>query len=158
MESKTATRNEIRIERLFDADVKLMWRAWTDPNIIKRWFGSDPNGTVEEVELNLRVGGSYKITFKDSDQSEHTCKGNFLAIVEHKLLKYSWEWESEPGHISELTVSFYSLGEKTKIVLEHKNLNPASRHAYAEGWNRGLNKIERTLVEITNDKSQINLK
>jgi uncharacterized protein YndB with AHSA1/START domain len=152
MESDTTAKNEIRIERVFNAEIALLWKAWTEPNLIKRWFGSDPNGTVEEVEIDLRIGGSYKITFKDSDQSVHTCKGKFLSIMEHKLLKYSWEWESEPGHISELTVSFYSLGGKTKVVLEHKNLNRASRHAYAEGWNGGLDKIERTLVQITNHK------
>ena len=152
MESDTIAKNEIRIERVFDAEIALVWKAWTEPNLIKRWFGSDPNGTVEEVEIDLRIGGSYKITFKDSDQSVHTCKGKFLSIMEHKLLKYSWEWESEPGHISELTISFYALGGKTKVVLEHKHLNRASRHAYAEGWSGGLDKIERTLVQIINHK------
>jgi uncharacterized protein YndB with AHSA1/START domain len=152
MESNAITKNEIRLERLFDAEVELLWKAWTDPNLLRRWFGSDPNGTVENVEMDLRIGGSYKITFKDSDQSEHTCKGKLIAFVVQKMLKFSWEWESEPGHISELTVSFYSMGEKTRIVLEHRNLNPASRHAYAEGWSRGLDKIERTLAQITNHK------
>ncbi|HYJ38045.1 MAG TPA: SRPBCC domain-containing protein [Chitinophagaceae bacterium] len=155
MESKKMTINEIRLERIFDAEVELLWNAWTDPSILKRWFGSDPNGTVEEIEMDLRVGGSYKITFKDSDQSVHTCKGKFLSIAVHNILKYSWEWESEPGHISELTVSFHALGEKSKIVLEHKNLNPASRHAYAQGWNGGLDKIERVLIQITNHKKQM---
>ena len=156
MENDAKTKNEISIERLFDADVTLMWKAWTRPDLIKRWFGSDPNGTVEEVELDLRIGGSYKITFKDSDQSEHTCRGKFLSIMEHKLLKYSWEWESEPGHVSELTVHFISLGEKTKLVLEHRNLNPASRHAYAEGWSGGFFKIERLMKSIALQNSKNN--
>ena len=158
MESKTVSKNEIRVERLFDADIKLLWKAWTDPQLIKLWFGSDPNGTVEKVEIDLRIGGSYRITFKDSDQSEHSCKGKFLSIQEYTMLKYSWEWESEPGHIAELTVNFQAVGNKTKIVLEHKNLNPASHHAYAKGWNGGFDKIERMLVQITNDKSQISNK
>ncbi len=148
MKTNTLAKNAIHVERVFDADIELLWRAWTDPQIIKLWFGSDPNGTVEEVEIDLRIGGAYRISFSDSDGSKHICKGRILSIIEHKLLIWSWEWESEPGHISELKVSFYSFGNETGVVLEHSNLNPQSRHAYAEGWSGGFNKIERALATI----------
>ncbi|MEI9910501.1 MAG: SRPBCC domain-containing protein [Bacteroidota bacterium] len=146
MESNTV--NEIFVERIFDAGVSLLWKAWTEPELIKLWFGSDPDGTVENVKMDVQPGGAFEITFSDSDLTQHTCRGTFLTIIEHKSLVYSWEWKSEPGHISEVAVSFQSLGEKTKIVLEHKNLDPASRHGYTDGWNGALTKIERILQII----------
>ena len=145
MKTNTLARNAVRVERIFDAGINLLWRTWTEPALIKLWFGSDPNGTVEKVEMDQRIGGAYKISFSDSDGSQHTCKGRILSIIEHELLVWSWEWESEPGHISELKVSFHAIGEKTKVVLEHSNLNPDSRHAYDKGWNGGFDKIERII-------------
>ena len=149
MESNTTvTATAIRVERVFDAGINLLWKAWTEPELIKLWFGSDPDGTVEHAMMDVQTGGAYKITFSDSDLSQHTCRGVFLQVIENKSLVYSWEWESEPGHISEVTVSFQSLGEKTNVVLEHRNLNPASRHGYIDGWNGALNKIERIIQTI----------
>jgi uncharacterized protein YndB with AHSA1/START domain len=142
------TVNEIRVERIFDAGISLLWKAWTEPELIKLWFGSDPDGTVEHAMMDVQTGGAFQITFSDSDLSRHTCRGTFLTVIENKSLVYSWEWESEPGHISEVTVSFQPLGEKTRVVLEHKNLDPASRHGYTDGWNGALNKIERILQII----------
>jgi len=150
MTSNGRPKNAIRVERLFDADVELLWKAWTEPAFIKRWFGSDPKGTVEEAEIELKVGGSYRISFSDSDGSRHTCFGKFLSIIPNNLLVYSWEWENEPGHISEVHVSFQSIGERARVILEHKNLNPDSRHIYDEGWNRALDKIERIIPAIIN--------
>ncbi|MGE5106293.1 MAG: SRPBCC family protein [Sphingobacteriales bacterium] len=150
MESNSTTENKIRIERIFDANAELVWRAWTEPDLIKLWFGSDPDGMVESAAIDLRVGGSYEITFKDSDLSKHTCRGIFLEINENINLVYSWEWESEPGHISEVSVNFHSLGEKTNVLFEHKNLNPASRHAYTDGWNGAFNKIDKILPTLKN--------
>jgi len=149
METNALAKNAVRIERTFDADVKLMWKAWTEPALIKLWFGSDPHGTVEDVEMDLRVGSDYRISFSDSDGSQHTCKGKILSIIPYKVLVWSWEWESEPGHVSELKVTFHPLGEKTNVVLEHSNLNPESRHAYDKGWNGGLDKIERMLFKLS---------
>lgn len=147
------TVSEIRVERVFDAEVSLLWKAWTEPELIKLWFGSDPNGTVENVMMDVQTGGAYEITFSDSDLSKHTCKGIFLVVVENNSLMYSWEWESEPGHISEVTVSFQSLGEKTRVVLEHKKLDPASRHGYTDGWNGAFSKIERILQTIKKNET-----
>ena len=149
METNTLAKNTVRVERIFDADVKLMWRTWTEPELIKLWFGSDPDGTVEEVEMDLRIGGAYRVSFTDSDASRHACKGRILTIIEHELLVWSWEWESEPGYVSQLKVTFHPLGEKTNVVLEHSNLNPESRHVYDKGWNGGLDKIEKILPNLT---------
>lgn len=148
MQKNSMIENSILLERVFDAEVELVWKTWTEPGLLKLWFGSDPKGTVENVLIDLRIGGAYEISFRDSNLSKHTCRGKFLNIVEHKILVYTWEWESEPDFISELEVNFFPVGEKTKLILEHKNLNPDSKHGYEAGWNGALNKIEKILPTI----------
>jgi uncharacterized protein YndB with AHSA1/START domain len=139
--------NKVVIERLFDAPVKLIWSVWTEPGFIKMWFGSDPNGTVLSADVDLSIGGKYKISFKDSNGTIHTAFGEYLEIREFSKLRYTWEWESEAGHVSELAVEFTRQREKTLTTLSHSNLNPSSLHGYLDGWNGTLDKIVKKIIE-----------
>jgi uncharacterized protein YndB with AHSA1/START domain len=139
--------NEVVIERLFNAPVNLVWSIWTEPEFIKIWFGSDPNGTVLLADIDLSIGGKYRISFQDSDHSTHTAYGEYLEIVEFSKLRYTWEWESEAGYISEVIVEFIPQAEKTLLILRHFNLNPNSVHGYLEGWNGALDKIAKKILE-----------
>lgn len=148
MEKNNSIQNAIRMERLFDASPDLLWRTWTEPELVKLWFGSDPKGVVLSAELDVHVGGQYRIAFQDSDGSRHCAKGEYLAVDKEKRLLCSWEWESEPGFISELEVWFLPDGAQTKLILEHRNLNPDSQHAYEYGWNGALDKMQNKLPTI----------
>ena len=139
--------NEVVIERVFNAPVELVWMIWTQPEYIKMWFGSDPDGTVLSADINLSVGGKYSISFSDSDGSLHTAFGEYLDIIENVKLHCTFEWKSEPGHISELIVEFIPQAERTITILTHTNLNPNSIHGYIEGWNGALNKIVKKIIE-----------
>ena len=65
----------ILIQTTFNAPIEKVWNAWTDAAIISKWFGSDPNGRVLKAEIDVRAGGNFEITFRDSDDTEHTCFG-----------------------------------------------------------------------------------
>lgn len=117
------------------------WSIWNQPEFIKMWFGSDPKGTVLSATIDLSVGGAYKISFQDADGTIHTAFGTYLEIVEPTHLRYTWEWESEPDHVSELRLELKPQGDQTFLRLSHSNLNPNSLHGYLEGWNRTLDKI-----------------
>lgn len=139
--------NKVVIEREFNAPVELVWMIWTQPEYIKMWFGADPEGTVHSADINLTVGGKYSIFFEDSDGSQHTAFGEYLEIKECSKLYFTFEWKSEPGHVSELIVEFIPKAEKTVTVLTHTNLNPNSIYGYTEGWNAALNKIVKKIIE-----------
>ena len=140
---------KVVIERLFNAPIKLVWSIWTEPEFIKIWFGSDPYGTVLSASVDLSVGGKYLICFQNSDGSDHTAFGEFLKIIEFSKLSYTWEWESEPGHVSEVVVEFIPQAEKTLLILTHSNLNPNSIHGYFDGWNGAMDKIVRKIIEMS---------
>lgn len=133
--------NSVKIEKLFNAPVNLLWAIWTEPTFINQWFGSDEKGTVNMVNIDLSVGGKYKIAFRDSDGSNHTALGEFIEIIPFSKLLYTWEWESESGHTSKVQVDFIQKQENTLLILTHSLLNPNSTHSYLEGWNGALEKI-----------------
>ena len=139
--------SKVIIERVFDAQVELLWKTWTQPAYIEQWFGSDPFGTVQKVDIDLTIGGKFRIQFSDSDKSVHTARGEYLNIDKYKNLRMSWEWENEPNQISELNVDFISIDDKTKIILTHSNLIFETIHNYEFGWNGAFNKIENKIIK-----------
>ena len=143
---------EVVIERIFYAEVEFLWETWTQPRYIEQWFGSDPFGTVQKVDIDLTIGGKFRIQFSDSDTSVHIARGEYLNIDKFKNLKMTWEWESEPNQISELNVDFISMNDKTKIILTHSNLVFETVHNYEIGWRGAFDKIDNKIIKINADK------
>ncbi len=61
MENKNA--NEFEITRVYDAPRELVWKVWTDPEMLKQWWGPD-NVSIPECEVDLRVGGTFHIVME----------------------------------------------------------------------------------------------
>ena len=140
------TKNSISIDTTIHSSIEKVWEAWTDPDIIIEWFGSDPNGKGLEAQLDVQPGGRFEVTFNDSDQAEHTCSGIYKEVEELRKLTFSWMWKSEPGAESFVTVLLYPQDKNTKMLFEHSNLDPASKHGYLEGWKSTFLKLERILT------------
>jgi uncharacterized protein YndB with AHSA1/START domain len=92
--------NKIKIERRFSETPQKLWQAWTDPRIVKLWFGSDPNGTVLDAVLDARVGGAYAVTFANANGEEYTAQGTYQQVELDKKLAFTWGWKNQP-HIKE---------------------------------------------------------
>jgi uncharacterized protein YndB with AHSA1/START domain len=129
----------------FDAPVQDLWNAWTIPAINLKWFGSDPHGKGVEAIIDARVQGRYSITFSDSDGTQHTCLGTFLEVTKYESLAFTWEWKSEPGHISNVKIKFRQNGAFSVMEFEHANLNPDSLHGYAAGWGSTFEKLREVV-------------
>jgi len=104
MSTQTATKPSLTIKRRFNAPPVKVYAAWTNPEMIARWFG--PHGVERvEAETDLRVGGQYHITMHvPGDQ--HDVLGVYREIVPNEKLVFTWAWKSTPereiardGHI-----------------------------------------------------------
>src|SRR5664279_3481694 len=124
----TTAKDSIIIETVFSAPLLKVWEAWTDPAVILNWFGSDPQGTVQEAKLDPRPGGDFKITFRNSDQAEHTCFGVYIEVEEFSKLTFSWKWKSEPGRESYVCILLSSENGCTRQNFEHALVGTSSRH------------------------------
>jgi uncharacterized protein YndB with AHSA1/START domain len=137
----------ISIEKTINVPVEKVWYAWTDPALVMKWFGSDPNGKVLKAILDVRPGGYFEITFNDSDQTEHTCSGIYKDVQKFKKLTFSWMWKSEPDVESFVTLSFADKGNATQMQFDHSNTGNDSKHVYLKGWQDTFSKLERMLTE-----------
>lgn len=153
------------IKRTFDAPRQLVFKAWTDPELISRWWG--PTGFTTPVsELEARKGGKLYIVMhgpKDSDfDLDLPMRGVFQEFDPPSRLVFTNEAlhdaKGEPQLATLCTVTFAALGEKTEMTLELELLKstPASATAWAGaemGWNQSLDKLVDLVATLRRESS-----
>ena len=146
------TEREIIISRVFAASRAIVWQAWTDPAHVMQWWG--PTGFENQsCELDLRVGGSFRLSMRGPDNNVYPCTGTFSEIVEHERIVY--EGIADDGHAcgaglpprATVTVSFepHDLGTKLTIhtLLPSAEARAAARDGgYVEGWMGALDRLQ----------------
>ncbi len=129
----------LRLERSFDAPAEDVFDAWTNPEVLRRWWGASPTWRTPVAEVDLRVGGRYRLSMEDPDAGTfYTVRGEYREVRRPERLVYSWSWEQDDGqtgHESTVTVEFMERDERTIVVLEHSGLeSPESRDRHEQGW------------------------
>lgn len=151
-ETTGPTDTSLRLERTFEAPVEEVFDAWTNPEVLRRWWRADPSWSTPVAEVDLRVGGSYRISMEDPASSvRHTIGGRYKEVSRPERLVYSWHWEQPdgtPGHVSIVSVGFHAEGDRTKVVLEHTELESAqAAEQHTHGWNGVLRQLQEHLCE-----------
>ena len=148
------TETSLRVERTFDASPEEVFDAWTNPEVLRRWWRPNPAWTTPVAEVDLRVGGRYRISMEDPENgAKHTAGGEYSEVSRPERLVYSWQWEEEDGrlgHASTVAVDFRADGdgERTTVVLEHSGLISAeSRDSHTYGWAGILEMLEAHVLE-----------
>jgi uncharacterized protein YndB with AHSA1/START domain len=141
----TETGTSLRISRIINADREAVFRAWTEPDQLKRW--SCPEGmTVADSQVDLTVGGRYRLRMESPEGKAHTAVGVYREIESPGRLVYTWDWEEESIGETLVTVEFNDLGESTEVVLIHELFpNAEAKVGHEEGWTSCLNRLEKVL-------------
>jgi len=143
----TPTDREIVMTRALHAPRDLVFRAFTEPKLISRWLLGPGGWSMPICEVDLRVGGHYRLSMEDPDTGAvHTVRGEYREVQRPRRLVYSWCWEEGGGgngHESAVTVEFHGEGERTRVVLLHTGLaSPESRDQHGAGWNGCLDNLQ----------------
>jgi uncharacterized protein YndB with AHSA1/START domain len=141
--------NRLEITRVIDAPRAQVFRAWTDPDELRRWWGPG-EFTCPEAHVDLRPGGRYRLVMQPTAGEPMVVGGTYREVEPPVRLVYTWRWESGPpaGESESLvTVEFRDLGERTEVFLTHSEFPPEHGPApYQLGWEGGLDKIEQLLA------------
>jgi uncharacterized protein YndB with AHSA1/START domain len=141
----------LRLERTFDASAEEVFDAWTNPEVLRRWWAAGADWRTPTAEVDLRVGGRYRLSMEDpASEKLHTVGGEYHEVERPRRLVYSWCWEQEtdePEHVSTVTVEFRDDGERTTVVLEHTGLaSPTSRDGHGHGWEACLENLHTRVL------------
>jgi len=106
--------NEIRITRIYDAPVKIVWDAWTDPEQTAQWWG--PRGfTLTTHSKELKPGGHWVYTMHGPDGTDYPSKTLYHEVEKHKKLMYDHGGNDDRPPLFRVTVLFSEIRGKTKM-------------------------------------------
>jgi uncharacterized protein YndB with AHSA1/START domain len=136
----------LQVRRTFSVSRQKAFAAWTTADILMEWF--DPGGNpMTGVEVDLRVGGRFRLTAADPDGNPIHMVGEYQEISPPSKLVFTWSFETADGSIafpySTVRLDFLEAPDGTEIVLTHTGLpSKDSRDGHRAGWMIGFNQFE----------------
>jgi uncharacterized protein YndB with AHSA1/START domain len=135
----------LTLVRRIKAQPSIVFDALITPEGIAFWWGPD-EGPVLVAETDPRVGGRFRVRFRNPDGSEHESTGEYLEVVKPERLSMSWRWKGGVEDPGESLVEFRlrAVAEGTELTLTHSRLHDEeSRLGHEKGWTGALGKLER---------------
>lgn len=122
------------VRRTIRASPEKVFAAWTQPVHLKNWWGPRPV-TCVDAEIDLRVGGHYRIANQFPDGTVLWISGEFEVVEPPYRLVYSWRAGSEPQSSERVTARFEPQGDATEVIVVHERIgNVARRDRHQAGW------------------------
>ena len=158
--SVAKTEGEIMITRIFDAPRELVWKAWTESEHIKHWWGPK-DFTAPFCQIEFRVGGVYLFCMRSPKGREYWSTGIYREIVVPERIVCTDCFADEKGNVVPAshygmstdfpqetlwTLSFEEHDKKTRFTLRHTGMPPGDISDMTnQGWNQSLDKFAETL-------------
>jgi uncharacterized protein YndB with AHSA1/START domain len=138
---------EIKIERVFDAPRDLVWRAYTDPQLLAQWWGRGNKLVIEKFEL--KRGGHWRVVEHGPD-GEHGFEGRYREVTPKDRIVQTFEWDGMPGHPSVETAEFEDLGDgRTRVKTTSLFFTAEERDGMlGSGMEGGLNESYEALDRL----------
>ncbi len=141
-ESAPTTDRDLVLARIIDAPPEKLFRAWTEPELLKQWFAPLPY-TTPVAELDVQPGGAILVVMRGPDGIDMPNRGVYLEVVKNERLvstdAYTRAWEPSPKPFMTLILTFERQGTKTKYTARVRHWTVADREAHEkmgfhEGW------------------------
>ena len=134
------------LTRFYPVAPEKVWRAWTDPQALVRWFGPARADTAAVIELDLRVGGRYRIAFGAPDGSEHEAAGVYTEVEPPHRLAFTWTRRGLPEAESQVAIVLRPVDGGTELNFRHEFRNVAARDDHEIGWLPTFAKLEALIA------------
>jgi uncharacterized protein YndB with AHSA1/START domain len=135
--------------RVLRAPRSRVFAAFTEPEELAKWWG--PRGfTAPSIEIDLRIGGSYRIAMQPPEGDLFYLTGEFREIDPPARLAYTFRWEDPTPDDREtlVTLSFRDLGESTELVFAQGTFAAERRRAlHEQGWSDGLDRLQALISQ-----------
>ncbi|MDE2878132.1 SRPBCC domain-containing protein [Candidatus Palauibacter soopunensis] len=135
---------ECRVTRVIPAPLEAVFRAWTEPELIRQW-SCPPGATIRDSQVDLVPGGPYRLLIEAEAGTQHTAFGVYREVDAPNRLVYTWDWEEPESAVGEtlVTVEFIADGASTEVVVAHEGF-PAAEAAEGHrlGWTWSLERLE----------------
>ena len=140
---------DLIIERMVDISPELMWKAWTTPSHLMKWFTPAPWKTIN-CTVDLRPGGLFHAMMESPEGQQFPCNGCYLEVVENKKLVWSdalgpdFRPSENPFMTAVITFEAHGKGTKYTAIALHKDQAARKKHeemGFVKGWNTALDQL-----------------
>ena len=144
-----AARPSLTLTRRLRATPEKVYAAWADPLNLVQWFaqGQARPGSMR-AELDVRVGGRYRIGWTDEKGEPFEVGGIYREVVPNERLKFTWAWHSTPERESLVTVQFRPDAAGTLLIFDHEQFaDEAARDNHKRGWSTFFDALGKFVAE-----------
>jgi uncharacterized protein YndB with AHSA1/START domain len=143
---------QILITREFDAPRHLVYRAWTTPELVKRWWSGN-RGETTIAEIDLRVGGSWRCVMVTEGGFEVAFHGEYREIVPNERIVATEVYEGIPEGEALNTVTFDEADERTTLTVLVEHASKEARDAHVDsgmevGMQEGMDLLEQIAISL----------
>lgn len=156
MNSGTGNTYELMLTRIIDAPPAKVYRAWTEPELMKQWFAPLPF-TTPLVETDVRPGGSSLVVMQDPEGMEYPNRGVYLEVVENEKLvftdAYTSAWQPSEKPFMTAILTFENVDGKTRYTARVMHWSEEDRVAHEqmgfhEGWGQCADQLAALVVKL----------
>lgn len=108
---------ELTMHRTFNAPRELVFRAFSEPELVAKWWGQRSSETIVET-YDFRPGGAWRMIQRSPDGQEYAFRGSFLEIERPSRIVQTFEFELMPGHISTDALTLTEVEGGTKLTID----------------------------------------
>ena len=146
------TDERILITREFDAPRHLVWKAWTTPELVGRWWSGN-RGETTVAEIDLRVGGTWRYVMVTDDGFEAAFRGEYREIVPNERIVATEVYEGMPEAEALNTVTFAEADGRTTLTMLVEHASKEARDAHISsgmeiGMQEGMDLLEQAAVSL----------
>ena len=149
---------ELVITRTINAPARIVYEAWTKPELFRQWWVPKSFGlTLLSCDLDVRVGGQYRLVFRHGDSQSMAFFGRYIEVIPHSRLVWTNEEGEDDGPVT--TVSFEEQGGKTVVVLHElypskESLDAAMASGEKSGMDETFEQLDELLVALSGSLGQ----
>jgi uncharacterized protein YndB with AHSA1/START domain len=157
MHSENANSYELTLTRIIDAPPEKVYRAWTEPELMKQWFAPLPF-TTPVVEADVRPGGSNLVVMRDPEGRDYPNRGVYLEVVKNQKLvmtdAYTSAWQPSAKPFMTLILTFEEMDKgKTKYTARalHWTEEDRATHeqmGFHEGWGQCADQLAALVARM----------
>lgn len=126
----------LTMDRTYKASKQAVYEAWTKREAIVEWFAPTKEMSTIVHELEMEVGGKYRIEMLEPDGKSHVIHGEYVALDPFDQIVFTWEWESDEMNVNSLvSIELNEVDGVTNMTLVHDQLeSQISVDLHNEGW------------------------
>ena len=152
----TTSDRDLILTRIIDAPPEKVFRAWTEPDLLKQWFAPLP-WTTPAAETDVRPGGASLIVMRGPDGKEFPNRGVYLEVVKNQRLvftdAYTKAWQPSEKPFMTVILTFENAGGKTRYTALVRHWTVADREAHEkmgfhQGWGMCTDQLAALVAKL----------